>query len=89
MQVMCSTLLRQSRSSECDHVVMSDDAAGQRLVSTGVAARELGIDRTTLGRWAAAGSVQPASQTLGGHLRWDVDQLRSQIERLQRHEGSM
>ncbi len=61
---------------------MPEAASEPRLVSTGAAARALSIDRTTLGRWAAAGSVVPASRTVGGHLRWDVEQLRRQIEKL-------
>lgn len=50
-----------------------------KLVGTGEAAKQLGIDRTTLGRWAAAGLVAPAFRTVGGHLRWDVDSLREQV----------
>lgn len=59
-------------------------STSSRLVATGEAARELGIDRTTLARWADAGLVTPASRTIGGHLRWDLDDLRRQIDQ---HEG--
>jgi predicted site-specific integrase-resolvase len=52
----------------------------RRLVPTGDAADALGIDRSTLIRWWQAGHVQPASITLGGHARWDVDDLRRQID---------
>ncbi|QYN41185.1 helix-turn-helix domain-containing protein (plasmid) [Pseudonocardia sp. DSM 110487] len=52
---------------------------GRRLVSTGEAARALQVDPTTLQRWANAKRVTPASKTLGGHLRWDLDDLRRQI----------
>ena len=50
------------------------------LVATGVAARELGIGRATLARWWADGKVTPAFVTAGGHARWDVADLRRQIE---------
>lgn len=52
------------------------------LVGTGEAAQKLGVSRTTLARWAAAGSITPATRTLGGHLRWDLDELRRQLESL-------
>lgn len=51
----------------------------RRLVPTGVAAEELGIDRSTLVRWWQQGLVTPAFITAGRHGRWDVDDLRRQI----------
>ncbi|MHA6623902.1 helix-turn-helix domain-containing protein [Pseudonocardia sichuanensis] len=51
-----------------------------KLVSTSAAARELGVNQSTLSRWAAAGIVQPAQRTVGGHMRWDVEKLREQLE---------
>lgn len=53
------------------------------LVTTGAAARVLGIDRSTLTRWADAGVVTPKSRTLGGHMRWNIDDLRRQIAAVQ------
>lgn len=50
-----------------------------RPVTTGVAARALGVDPATLWRWAQEGTVTPLLRTPGGHLRWDVDQLRRQL----------
>ncbi|HEY3482622.1 MAG TPA: MerR family transcriptional regulator [Streptomyces sp.] len=49
------------------------------LVSTGAAARALGLSTKTLQRWAADGWVSPEYVTRGGHMRWDVDKLRQQI----------
>ena len=66
----------------CDHDGMSDTSE-RRLVTTGAAARALGIDRSTLTRWAAAGVTRPAVRTAGGHMRWDLDQLRAQLAALQ------
>ena len=52
------------------------------LVGTGEAARSIGVARNTLVRWADAGLVTPADETLGGHLRWDLEQLRAQVQRI-------
>lgn len=54
----------------------------RRLVGTGVAATELGVDPATLWRWAKAGVVEPELRTAGGHLRWDLESLRRQIDAL-------
>jgi DNA-binding transcriptional MerR regulator len=51
----------------------------RRLVPTGVAAREIGVDRGTLVRWWQRGLVEPAMVTPGGHARWDVDELLRQL----------
>lgn len=61
---------------------MAGMAATQRrkLIGSGEAARTIGVDRTTLTRWASEGLVTPASRTAGGHLRWDIDQLKQQLE---------
>lgn len=52
------------------------------LVSTAEAARAIGVSTSTLTRWAHAGHVKPAQRTVGGHMRWDLDDLREQIRRL-------
>jgi DNA-binding transcriptional MerR regulator len=54
----------------------------QRYITTGVAASELGISTATLTRWAAAGTVTPAQRTAGGHYRWNLANLRTQVEQL-------
>jgi len=53
---------------------------GKRLVSTTQAARALGISQATLSRWTARGYVKPAQRTIGGHMRWDIEDLRQQIK---------
>lgn len=52
-----------------------------RYITTGDAARSLGISSATLTRWAAAGTVTPAERTVGGHFRWDMTSLRAQLRR--------
>jgi hypothetical protein len=58
----------------------------RRLVSTGIAAAEIGVDRGTLVRWWQAGTVEPETVTPGGHARWDVENLREQLRELRRRE---
>lgn len=53
-------------------------------VSTGEAAKAIGVDRRTLQRWAAEGAVEPALVTNGGHQRWDVEDLKEQLRRNRR-----
>lgn len=50
-----------------------------KLVSTGVAAREIGVAHYTLFRWWQDGIVTPVLVTPGGHARWDLDELRAQL----------
>lgn len=49
------------------------------LVTTTEAAKRIGVSRRTLAQWWGDGKVTPTSITLGGHARWDVDDLRRQI----------
>lgn len=59
----------------------------ERLVSTGEAARALGIDPSTLARWARSGLATPDFTTAGGHMRWNVERLRAELrEQRQRDE---
>lgn len=60
----------------CDHAPVPEE---RRLVSTGDAARHIGVDRSTLGRWVAAGYVRPTRKTIGGQYRWDLDDLEEQL----------
>jgi DNA-binding transcriptional MerR regulator len=54
-------------------------AVTERLVSTGEAAKAIGVGRATLARWWADGLVTPALVTAGGHARWDVEDLKRQL----------
>jgi excisionase family DNA binding protein len=53
------------------------------LITTGEAARELGVSRETLNAWVRDGKVAPHSRTVGGHMRWNLEQLRRQIREAQ------
>jgi predicted site-specific integrase-resolvase len=63
----------------CDAGAMKER---ESLVGTWEAARAVGMHPATLQRWAAAGRLTPTEETIGGHLRWDVDQLREQVQRI-------
>ena len=52
-----------------------------KLITTGQAADALGISRRTLAAWKKDGKITPAFVTAGNHARWDLDDLRRQIER--------
>ncbi len=54
------------------------------LVPTADAARALGISRRTLSRYAHDGVVRPALVLPGGQYRWDVTDLRKQLNDLRR-----
>lgn len=56
------------------------------LVSTGEAARALGIGRSTLARWHAQGLVSPELVTAGGHARWNVEDLREQLRQMRKRD---
>ncbi|AIJ20883.1 helix-turn-helix domain-containing protein [Amycolatopsis methanolica] len=50
------------------------------LVPTADAAKAIGVDRRTLQRWVAEGRVNPTLTTVGGHHRWDVEDLKRQLK---------
>ncbi|WP_410670558.1 MerR family transcriptional regulator [Amycolatopsis sp. cmx-4-68] len=52
----------------------------ERLVPTADAAKAIGVGRSTLARWWKEGIVRPALVTPGNHARWDVDDLRRQLD---------
>jgi excisionase family DNA binding protein len=53
-----------------------------RLLSTGELARELGVSRAAVLKWANDGLITPAFTTPGGHLRWDLEDVRRQVREL-------
>jgi excisionase family DNA binding protein len=59
-----------------------------RLLSTGEAAKALGLSRRTLSRYAAEGRLAPAVKAPGrrAHYWWDLDDLRRQLRALGQRE---
>ena len=49
-------------------------------LTTGEAARALNVNPTTLQRWVRNYGIRPAVVTGGGHFRWDLDDLRRQLQ---------
>jgi ADP-ribose pyrophosphatase YjhB (NUDIX family) len=49
-------------------------------VSTGAAAKALGIGKVTLLRWMHAGHVTPAWRTPAGQFRWNLEDLQRQLD---------
>ncbi|PXY21444.1 MerR family transcriptional regulator [Prauserella muralis] len=56
-------------------------------MSTGEAARAIGVERSTLARWARDGRVTPARRTVGGQYRWNLDDLERQVDELWQQRG--
>jgi DNA-binding transcriptional MerR regulator len=56
----------------------------ERLLSTGEAAKALGLARRTLSRYAAEGRLTPAVVAPGrrAHYWWNLDDLRQQLRTL-------
>jgi DNA-binding transcriptional MerR regulator len=57
------------------------------LLSTGEAAKAIGVGRATLARWWADGLVTPELVTAGGHARWDVEKLKGQLRDRQQRDN--
>jgi excisionase family DNA binding protein len=58
--------------------------AAERLLSTGEAAKALGLSRRTLSRWAADGRLTPAVVSPGARTRywWDLEDTRRQLREM-------
>ncbi|HEX2297205.1 MAG TPA: helix-turn-helix domain-containing protein [Pseudonocardiaceae bacterium] len=55
-------------------------------VSTGEAARRLGVSHRSLLHWLERGEIEPDFVTPGGHYRWDVDRLREHLRSRRRRD---
>ena len=71
------------RFSEADVEVyaasLQDEPEGARLISTGEAARLLGVSQPTLNRAVRRGRLQPTLTTPGGHRRFDSAELSAAL----------
>jgi excisionase family DNA binding protein len=56
-----------------------------RLLTTGELARELGVSRGAVVKWVRDGLIVPEFTTPGGHLRWDLEDVRRQVRELREH----
>ena len=56
-----------------------DRVADEPYVTTAIAAKAIGVGKSTLQRWAAKGLVTPALRTPGGQARWDIEDLKAQL----------
>lgn len=54
-------------------------------VTTGQAARALGVSVRAMQMWVEKGLIEPDYRTPGGHMRWDVDRLREELRNPSRH----
>jgi 8-oxo-dGTP pyrophosphatase MutT (NUDIX family) len=61
----------------CETRAMPD---APKLVTTSRAARELQVHPSTLWRWQQAGLIKPSWTTPGGQARWDLNDLRRQLQ---------
>lgn len=55
-----------------------------RWLTTGQLAKETGLSHSTLTAYAASGALVPAWRTPGGHLRWDLEDAKHQLQELAR-----
>ena len=58
---------------------LQDDPEGARLVSTGEAAKLLGVSQPTLNRAVREGKLRPTLTTPGGHRRFDSAELSAAL----------
>ncbi|HEY3085409.1 MAG TPA: helix-turn-helix domain-containing protein [Candidatus Dormibacteraeota bacterium] len=58
---------------------LQDEPEGARLITTGQAARLLGVSQPTLNRAVRRGRLQPTLTTPGGHRRFDSAELSAAL----------
>jgi DNA-binding transcriptional MerR regulator len=51
-----------------------------RLLSTGQAAKAIGVAPRSLSRWVTEGLINPTLITPGGQFRFDLDELKAQLQ---------
>jgi len=59
-----------------------DHVTDGRLVTTAELARALGLSARTIQRYRQSGLLEPELVSAGGHARWDIDRVRSQLRSL-------
>lgn len=54
------------------------------LLTSSELADQLGVSQRTITRYALEGKLTPAEITIGGHYRWDLDDVRRQLRELRK-----
>jgi excisionase family DNA binding protein len=54
----------------------------ERWLTTGEAAREIGVHPSTINRYVRDGELKPTTTTPGGHHRWKLSVLKQQLHKL-------
>lgn len=70
----------KSESIKCD----SQDMIKRKLSTSGELASELGVTPRTVARWVQRGWITPAVITAGGHFRFDIEDVRRQLDELRK-----
>ena len=55
----------------------------ERLLSTGQAAKAIGVSGRSLSHWVTRGLIKPTLVTPGGQYRFDLDELKAQMQKRQ------
>ncbi len=55
----------------------------ERLLSTGQAAKAIGVSPRSLSHWVTRGLIKPTLVTPGGQYRFDLDELKAQMQQRQ------
>lgn len=62
--------------------------SGDRLLTSGELAKELGLSHQAITNYARTGQLEPALTTPGGHYRWDLEDVRRQLREINRKRRS-
>ena len=60
--------------------------SARRLITTAELARTLGLAPRTIQRYRRLGWLVPAEVSMGGHARWDVEDVRAQMRERRQQE---
>lgn len=80
---MPTVIVRSVYPSRYERLLCETLPVTERYLSTREAAEVLRIDRSTLSRWIKKYKLKPTDTTLGGHHRWDLEDLKRQLRRIQ------
>ncbi|RCW38825.1 helix-turn-helix protein [Halopolyspora algeriensis] len=58
--------------------------SGDRLLTSGQLAKELGISHQSITHYARTGQLEPALVTPGGQYRWNLDDVHRQLREMRK-----